>query len=120
MNRVDRWLTELRDTLRTADELAARGRGAFDDDPAIRLAFEALSNRVGEIAKRLRGFEPQRFSDDLWGFAARNRDFVVHHYDRIDVDALWQTVTRDFPRLRAALDDIGPSGGEGAPVDSGT
>jgi uncharacterized protein with HEPN domain len=38
----------------------------------------------------------------IWAQAARSRDVVVHHYDRIDRDALWMTVTRSFPQLRAA------------------
>lgn len=104
MNRADRWIAELTQNLQTAEELAARGRDAFDTDPAVRLAFEALSNRVGELAKRLRSADPVRFDGPPWNLAARNRDFVVHHYDRIDRDALWQTVAHDFPRLSAALD----------------
>jgi len=103
VNRVDRWVDDLMRDLESAAELVARERAVFDADRAVQLAFEALSNRVGEAAKRLIAAEPERFSDDVWALAARNRDFVVHHYDRIDLDALWETVARDFPRLRAAL-----------------
>ena len=74
----------------------------YDSDPAVALAFEALSNRVGEIAKRLVAADPDAFTDPIWLQAARNRDFVVHHYDRIDREALWQTITQGFPDLRAA------------------
>jgi len=101
MNRVDRWVADLRAALALTADLVARGRAAYDADPALQLAFEALSNRVGELAKRLRTADPERFGDDIWTLAARNRDFVVHHYDRIDRDALWNTVTRDFPSLAA-------------------
>ena len=100
--RVDRWLSDLLANLDAAARLVDRGRAAFDADPAIALAFEALSNRVGEIAKRLIAADAARFSHPMWAQAARNRDFVVHHYDRIDRDALWGTVTRSFPELRAA------------------
>ena len=100
--RIDRWLDDLLASLDTAALLVERERAAFDADPAIALAFEALSNRVGEIAKRLTSADAGRFSSPVWAQAARNRDFVVHHYDRIDRDALWMTVTRSFPELRAA------------------
>ena len=43
----------------------------------------------------------RRDPEAFWAQAARNRDFVVYHYDRIDRDALWMTVTRSFPELRA-------------------
>ncbi|WP_179873588.1 HepT-like ribonuclease domain-containing protein [Microcella indica] len=97
-------MTELRSTLDTAAQLAARGRAAYDDDPALRLAFEALSNRVGDLAKRLIALDPDRFSAPIWSAAARNRDIVAHHYHRIDTDLLWQTVAHDFVALRALLD----------------
>ncbi|HEY5877470.1 MAG TPA: HepT-like ribonuclease domain-containing protein [Nakamurella sp.] len=100
--RIDRWLADLLATLDVAAELAERGRDDFDSDLALPLAFEALSNRAGEFAKRLIAAEPSRFTEPVWAQAARNRDFVVHHYDRIDRDALWQTVTQSFPQLRTA------------------
>ena len=102
---VERWVNELGATLDTADALVARGRDAYDSDPALQLAFEALSSRVGDLAKRLVALDPERFSAALWSAAARNRDIVAHHYHRIDHDLLWQTVARDFALLRALLDE---------------
>ncbi|WP_222124124.1 DUF86 domain-containing protein [Microbacterium paludicola] len=101
--RVVRWLDDLGATLATASALASRGRESFDTDPAVPLAFEALSNRIGDLAKRLLAADPERFSDLIWRQAARQRDFVVHHYDRIDTDLLWRTVTESFPKLAAAV-----------------
>lgn len=68
------------------------------------LAFQALAIRVGEIAKRLVAADPVRFSSPEWSLAARQRDLVVHHYDRVDDDALWGTVSVHLPTLRKALD----------------
>lgn len=101
--RVRRWAADLEATLDAAAELAERGEEQFNADPALPLAFEALSNRVGELSKRLMAGDPERFADRVWSLAARNRDFVVHHYDRIDTRALWVTVTVSFPALREAL-----------------
>jgi uncharacterized protein with HEPN domain len=102
-----RWMLELRRTLDIAADLTQRGRAAYDDDPALRLACEALSNRVGDLAKRLTALDPERFDDPLWSAAARNRDVVAHHYHRLDHDLLWNTVTRDFTALRTLLDELG-------------
>lgn len=101
-----RWMLELSTTLTTAAELVERGRAAYDADPALRLAFEALSNRVGDLAKRLVALDPQRFSASLWSAAARNRDVVAHHYHRIDYELLWTTVAVDFAQLRKLLDEL--------------
>ena len=100
-----RWMLELRSTLATAALLVDRGRDAYDADPAMRLAFEALSNRVGDLAKRLVTLDPERFDAPIWSAAARNRDVVAHHYHRIDHDLLFMTVARDFPALGVLLDE---------------
>ena len=101
--RTPQLLDDLHHTLSAAAELASRGREAYDSDPALPLAFEALSTRVGELAKRLVALDPTRFSDTIWSSAARNRDFVVHHYNRIDNDLLWDTVVGAFPKLHALV-----------------
>jgi len=102
-DRVGRWLDDLASTLARAEELAERGPEAFHSDPALPLAFEALSNRIGDLAKRLIATDPDRFSGATWRAAARHRDFVVHHYDRVDIELLWRTVTRSFPELAALV-----------------
>ncbi len=105
-NQTERWMTELCTTLDTAAQLVDRGRDAYDSDPALRLAFEALSNRVGDLAKRLVALDPDRFGAPIWSAAARNRDIVAHHYHRLDTELLWQTVAHDFAALGTLLDDL--------------
>ncbi|WP_295034284.1 MULTISPECIES: HepT-like ribonuclease domain-containing protein [unclassified Microbacterium] len=102
--RIGRWLEDLALILDRAAALAERGEEDFHADPALPLAFEALSNRVGDLAKRLIHADPERFRRSEWRAAARHRDFVVHHYDRLDEALLWQTVTRGFPELAAMVD----------------
>ncbi|MBX3098706.1 MAG: DUF86 domain-containing protein [Salinibacterium sp.] len=99
-DRIDGLLDDLEQTLHSADQLVARGREAFDADFTVRLAFEALSNRVGEATKRLVQLDPDLFTETEWTFASRHRDKVVHHYNSIDVEVLWSTVATHFPRLR--------------------
>ena len=104
-DRIPRWLDDLRRALRDAQTLVDRGRDRFDDDLAVALAFEALSNRVGDLAKKLSSADPDRFSEPIWTNAARNRDFVVHQYHRVDADLLWVTVSTDFPALARLVTD---------------
>lgn len=99
IDRIPRWLENLADTLDQAAQLSDRGEDTYRKDPALPLAFEALSNRIGDLVKRLIAADPQRFSDPIWRQAARHRDYVVHHYDRLDEDLLWRTVTQSFPQL---------------------
>jgi uncharacterized protein with HEPN domain len=102
--RIDRWLSDLESTLREAATLAERGIDAYRHDAALPLAFEALVNRVGDLAKRLSRADAARFADPTWSAAARTRDFVVHQDDRVDAELLWRTVTVGFARLRERVD----------------
>jgi uncharacterized protein with HEPN domain len=101
-DRVERWIADLISTLDQAAELVARGEEGYRRDPALPLAFEALSNRVGELAKRLVAAAPERFASAAFRQAARNRDVVAHHDDRIDHAILWRTARGGFPPLRSA------------------
>jgi uncharacterized protein with HEPN domain len=101
LDRIAGWLDELDRTLIQAASLVTRGKDAYDSDPALPLAFEAICNRVGDLAKKLSRAQPNLFAARLWNAAARNRDFVVHHYEVISHEQLWVTVSRDFPLLAA-------------------
>ncbi|MDR3070141.1 MAG: hypothetical protein LBU38_03940 [Propionibacteriaceae bacterium] len=68
--RIDRWLVGLEATLAEAEVLVSRGHLAYQQDSALPLAFEALSNRVGEIAKRLVNADSDRFWHPIWKQAA--------------------------------------------------
>lgn len=98
-DRIELWLDDLASFLDAAADLVARGRSKYDEDPAVSLAFEALSNRVGDLAKRLAAADPKRFSEQIWSDAAKNRDMIVHHYPAISRDRLWNTVSVHFVEL---------------------
>lgn len=104
-DQVERWLDDLAATLDQAGDFVARGEHAFHADPALPLALEALSNRVSDLAKRLISADARRFSHPTWRLAARQRDFVAHHYDRLDSELLWRTATESFPELRTLVED---------------
>lgn len=81
----------------------ARGRVAYDADPAIldALVFQLIT--IGEAAKALQqaGLD-QRFPELPWSAMARTRDRIAHHYFRLDREIVWDTVTKDIPALAPA------------------
>jgi uncharacterized protein with HEPN domain len=103
--RIEGWLTDLAKVLSEAQTLVERGLETYRSDLALPLAFEALSNRAGDLCKKLSAAAPQRFAEEIWSQAARNRDFVVHQYHRVDAELLWTTVVRDFPRLAELVNE---------------
>ena len=63
---------------------------------------------IGEAAKRL----SQEARDELpglpWSQMARMRDFLIHAYDRVDLNKVWDTIINDMPVLIATLEPIIP------------
>ena len=46
------------------------------------------------------------------------RDRLIHEYDRVDLDVVWNVVERDVPDLVARLETLSPQEVAGPEVDS--
>lgn len=100
----------LRHMMDAADAISgyvARGRAAFDADPAIRDAILYQIIVLGEAAKAALvadpGLEAAHPTVD-WSPAARMRDRVAHHYWATDHEVVWTTARDAVPALRRAVD----------------
>lgn len=80
------------------DELARDKKLAYAVQHAIAILGEA-SNRVSaETQARLTGTE--------WRKIKGIRNHFVHEYGKVQLDTIWEVVTRDLPVLESALRDF--------------
>lgn len=98
----------LREIVRLCDVgalLAARGREWYvsDSGNVPGLAAELLVIKVGENVARLSAETIKRHPAVPWSAIKRMRDQLAHHYEGTDYDAVWDTLTVDFPTIRAHL-----------------
>ncbi len=105
-------LEDIRAACRTAAELVARGRDAYDSDLALPLALERLLEIIGEAATQLTDTARRAYPEVPWRDVMRLRVLLVHHYHRTDPDLVRTYAERDLPALLAALHS-GPSSEEG-------
>ncbi len=61
---------------------------------------------IGEAARRISEQTQQAFPELPWGEMIGMRNRLIHKYDDIDVNILWDTVTGDIPDLIEKLDPI--------------
>lgn len=61
---------------------------------------------IGEAATRLTPDFRQRHPEIAWTRIMGMRHRLVHDYDQINYDIVWETATRDLPPLAADLDRI--------------
>ena len=67
-------------------------------DSVIR-RLEIIGEAVGRVSQGLRDDNP----DIPWSEIRGMRNWVIHRYDDIDMDVVWETVERDIPRLIGQL-----------------
>ena len=72
-------------------------------DSVIR-RLEIMGEAAGRVSRQIRDENP----DIPWSKMRGMRNWVIHRYDDIDMDLVWDTVVRDIPRLVAQLERLIP------------
>jgi uncharacterized protein with HEPN domain len=93
----------LKDILNAAQLVSAFVEGfektAFMDDWKTRSAVLYQLTVVGEAVKRLSAEFRLANAQVPWALMAGMRDHLIHAYDLVDWDEVWETATRDVPGL---------------------
>ncbi|MBM3128426.1 MAG: DUF86 domain-containing protein [Chloroflexi bacterium] len=95
------------DNARKASELMrGKTRADLDDEGIETLALVRLLEVVGEAANRISDNEQLRHPEIPWVQIVGLRNRLIHGYDSIDLDILWQVVSEDLPPLIQSLEKI--------------
>lgn len=107
-----------RDDVAVADILLAARRAvaflgtldqlAFERDDKTQSAILHQLLIIGEATKRVSDAFRVRHSQIPWRLMAGMRDKLVHEYDDVDLDEVWNTVSNDLPKLIAAVERLVP------------
>jgi uncharacterized protein with HEPN domain len=83
-----------------------RTRVDLDSDRLLELALVRLLEIVGEAADRVPQGVRDMYPDIPWPQMVALRNRLIHGYDAVDLDVLWQIIVQDLPPLVAALEGI--------------
>jgi uncharacterized protein with HEPN domain len=83
-----------------------RLRAALDEDRVFSLAIVRLLEMLGEAANRIPRDDQARYPQIPWAQLIGLRNRLIHAYDQIDHDILWQILTSDLPPLCAELERL--------------
>jgi uncharacterized protein with HEPN domain len=81
-------------------------RAALDADEDLAAAFAWRLSLIGEAAARLSQGTRDRWANVPWTQIIGMRHRLIHGYDAVDLDVVWQTLRVDLPPLVAALEAI--------------
>ena len=100
-------LHQMRDYSQKAITLSrGRKRSDLDEDLTFNLALTRLIEIIGEAANRV----PEEFQEGhpeiQWVEIIGMRNRLIHGYDEVDFDFLWNVVRNDLPKLIKQLNKI--------------
>jgi len=103
----------MEDMLRYAREAldASRGRSRadLDDDRFFNLGLQRLVEIIGEAAARVSPQTRAHYPHIPWQDIVGMRNRLIHGYDVVDSELLWDTIVNDLPPLVAELRKMVPT-----------
>jgi uncharacterized protein with HEPN domain len=79
-------------------------RSDLDSDRMLNLSLVRLLEIVGEAANRIPAEERLKYPGIQWTGIVGLRNRLIHGYDAVDFDILWEIVTVDLPPLITELE----------------
>lgn len=86
-----------------------KNRSDLDSDRMLELSLVRLVEIIGEAAARVGTECREKYPSIPWLQIVGMRNRLVHGYDAVDLDVLWDTIIDDLPPLIAELEKILPS-----------
>ena len=84
-------------------------RSQFEQDDEKQAAVLYRIGIVGEAVKRISPDFRDRYPDIPWKQMAGMRDIVMHQYDRVNLDLVWDVVQTKIPELLTAIAPLLPT-----------
>ena len=83
-------------------------KAGFLADERTQSAVQHQPTICGEAVKRLSPAFRAQHAEVPWRQIAGLRDVLIHRYDAVDLDLLWQAVSVEIPQLLPVLERLAP------------
>ncbi|MBI3014479.1 MAG: DUF86 domain-containing protein [Candidatus Tectomicrobia bacterium] len=88
--------------------IQGKTRPDLDTSRLLQLALVRLIEIVGEAASRISKKAQVQHPQIPWAQIVGMRNRLIHGYDFVDFDILWQTVTKELPEIITELERVVP------------
>jgi uncharacterized protein with HEPN domain len=109
MSRDDTYLVDILESARIAlAYVSGKNREAFYADMLCQDAVVRRIEIIGEAARRVSEEARSKYPQIAWREMTSMRNLVIHEYDVVDIQQVWDTVQTKLPQLVDELEKIVP------------
>ena len=94
---------DILDRIQRIERYADAGHEAFLCSELVQDAVIRNFEVIGEIVKRLDEPLIADFPEVMWSDFAGFRDVLIHQYNKVRIDLVWEFARDDLPALKAAI-----------------
>jgi len=105
-------LFDMQEAIEAIERYAGRGREHYERDELVQVWMLHHVQVIGEAASRLSKALLDKHPEIAWPDIISMRNVLVHHYFGVDLDEVWDTVSRDVPTLKPAVERMLLESGE--------
>jgi uncharacterized protein with HEPN domain len=84
----------------------AKSRQDLDTDELLALALVRLLEIIGEAALKVSEETRNTHPEIPWREMSGTRNRLIHAYEEVDYDIVWQILSKDLPPLRKSIQHI--------------
>jgi uncharacterized protein with HEPN domain len=96
--------------------LSGLAKETFEADQRTQDAVLRRLEIIGEASRRIPESFKDKYPDVAWNKAIGMRNILIHEYDDLSPDIIWETLRRDIPRLKTQLLNVLASEGSSGPA----
>ena len=107
MSRDDAYLIDILESARAAIEyMGGKSWNEFSKDSLLQDAIVRRLEIIGEAAGRVSSATQKKYENLPWQAMKGTRNRVIHEYDSVQIDIIWDIVQKDLPVLVKELEKI--------------
>jgi uncharacterized protein with HEPN domain len=95
-----------------AELIAGKDKVELQHNRVLELALIRLVEIVGEASAKVSSETQAKYPSIPWSQVIGMRNRLIHGYDSVDLDVLWDTIEVDLPPLIAEIEKIIGQAGE--------
>ena len=110
MSRDDAYLFDILDSARAALNYASgKTWEQFSTEHLLQDAIVRRLEIIGEASSRVSAATQKKHSQLPWQEMKGTRNRIIHEYDSIELDIIWDIIQKDLPPLVSELEKIVPA-----------